>query len=146
MKPRRLHSDTIFSIKGVSFGSAMRRAVFLKHRLMSREARNGSGTVRWGKAHEPPLRPPRPRSRLADSLDVRCFPSVQWGRGLRGSRFMIREQFPKASARRCGTGRIRGIIPEKSLLFPSLGDTPRVVNPETEPETNSRSQPLEGAT
>src|SRR5437588_2564702 len=39
MNPRRLHSDTIFSIKGVSFGSAMRRAVFLKHQLMSREAR-----------------------------------------------------------------------------------------------------------
>src|SRR6267378_7427751 len=50
MNPRRLHSDTIFSIKGVSFGSAMRRAVFLKHRLMSREARNSTGTVRWGKA------------------------------------------------------------------------------------------------
>jgi len=68
------------------------------------------------------------------------------GERVEGGRFMIREQFPKASARRCGTGRIRGIIPEKSLLFPSLGDTPRVVNPETEPETNSRSQPLEGAT
>src|SRR5256884_6601041 len=39
MNQRRVHSDTISSIEGVSVGSAMRRAVFLKHQLMSREAR-----------------------------------------------------------------------------------------------------------
>src|SRR5207249_3118677 len=83
MNPRRLHSDTIFSIKGVSFGSAMRRAVFLKHRLMSREARNGSGTVRWGKAHEPSgtsnIEHPTPNiewqrdSSLTSAFSVRCW-------------------------------------------------------------------------
>src|ERR1044071_8777164 len=41
MKPRRLHSETIFSIKGVSFGSAIGRAVFLKGRVLSREPQKG---------------------------------------------------------------------------------------------------------
>src|SRR5439155_18822415 len=39
MKPRRLHSETIFSINSLAFGPAIRRAVFLNGRLMSREAR-----------------------------------------------------------------------------------------------------------
>ncbi len=42
MNPRRLHSDTIFSINGFSFGSATKREVFLNDTLMSREAREES--------------------------------------------------------------------------------------------------------
>src|SRR5437762_10725969 len=41
MNPRRLHSETIFSISGFSFGSAISRAVFLNDGLMSREAHTG---------------------------------------------------------------------------------------------------------
>src|SRR5437879_12902640 len=47
MNPRRLHSDTIFSITGFSFRSAMRRAVFLNPTLMSR---NGEHLPKLGRA------------------------------------------------------------------------------------------------
>src|SRR5437016_432988 len=49
MNPRRLHSETIFSISGFSFGSAISRAVFLNDGLMSREAHTGRRTE--GGAH-----------------------------------------------------------------------------------------------
>ena len=46
MNPRRLHSDTIFSMSTFCLGSAIRGTVFGMRRGMSRERQRGSGNAR----------------------------------------------------------------------------------------------------
>src|ERR1051325_5493320 len=105
MKPRRLHSDTIFSMSGTSFGSAIGRAVFLKGRLVSR--RGGSGAAVRRRVDETPdtdgTSPHRADREIGAPMGApssgSCSGSSRW------------------------TGRRR----ENALLFLSLGDTRRVV-------------------
>src|SRR5438046_3149391 len=113
MNPRRLHSETIFSISGFSFGSAISRAVFLNDGLMSREAH----TAR------------RPGAHLGTAPGARLCPKDQ-------------PQHPRMPSRGETTSMCRS-LENSLIFFRFLGDTAQVVqfeNRDPQPTAKSKEQ------